>query len=114
MKKLEESPAGAGEVEVEEISASEKIRLYEEKMAIQAANKAKMRLEAQGFEASPNGFTFPGVVISEVDDKAAEAALVEEEPELLPEPALTVSQITSGGKLEFIFNQDMIAPNGIT
>ena len=70
VKPEDELPTGeSGEVEVKELSAAEKISQYEEKQARISANKAKQRLKAQGFEASPTGgFTFPGVVISEVDN----------------------------------------------
>ena len=105
VKPEDELPTGeSGEVEVKELSAAEKISQYEEKQARISANKAKQRLKAQGFEASPTGgFTFPGVVISEVDNKAASSAIVKE-VELLPEPSLIVSEISSNGELEFIFN----------
>ena len=69
-----------------------------------------MRLKAKGFDrAGKFGFVFPGTNATLMKEKAAD--MVKEDP---PEPKMTIGPISAKGEISMSFNQDMVAPSGIS
>jgi hypothetical protein len=93
-----------------ELTTEEKQALFAQEKTLESKIEQLQKLSSMGFKKTSQGFTFPGVNITEVD---ALMNKVDEKPEEIPDPDMQLLPITSKGEIKIQFNQDMIAPDVI-
>ena len=100
-------PASDTSKKIQEPTAQEMVAKQQAEAARQQKIEEVKQLNQAGFTKTAAGFTFPGIDPNEIDRKMK---LLNTQ---LPNPVMTIGNVTSDGEVSLLFDQEMLVPQEI-